>query len=156
MLCEQCSRLIPLSDKDIERFWLRVDQSGGPDACWPWTGRLSNKGYGDLSFGRGNVRGHRVAFFVAHGRWPQPFACHSCDNRSCCNPAHIFEGTHRDNMIDMHRKGRGRSKLDVHRVKEIRLRYSDGGVTQAELAAEYGVLRAQIGFIARGCAWADV
>ena len=52
------------------------------------------------------MRSHRVAFYLEHGRWPKPCGCHSCDNRPCCNPAHIFEGTIQENTADMMRKGR--------------------------------------------------
>ncbi len=34
----------------IDRYLAKVDKSGGPDACWPWTGSL-NKGYGQIGAG---------------------------------------------------------------------------------------------------------
>lgn len=98
------------------RFWSKVDRSAGPDGCWPYRGALV-RGYGRfvLSWDRpGNgarvkiVRAHRYAFRLARGRDPLPGLdlCHRCDNRACCNPAHLWEGTRRDNMQDASRKGR--------------------------------------------------
>lgn len=86
-----------------ERFWPKVDRSGGPDACWPFTGCII-KPYGHGQFDK--TTAHRIAFFLTHGRLPAPYGCHSCDNPPCCNPAHLFEGTAQDNIDDMIAKGR--------------------------------------------------
>lgn len=95
-----------------ERYWAKVNKHGpvpthrpelGP--CWVWTGCLSH-GYGHILFNGKVQQVNRVAFLLDNGRWPNPFACHECDNKKCVRPDHLFEGTNRDNMIDMVRKGR--------------------------------------------------
>jgi len=56
---------------------------------------------------RGKLWGaHRVAFTFHHGREPQKYVLHSCDNPGCCNPAHLREGTQLENMRDMNERGR--------------------------------------------------
>lgn len=82
-----------------ESFWARVDKRG-PDECWPWKGkRFSEHGYGEVWFEGASRRAHRVAFRLTHGYYP-PYTRHSCDNYPCCNPAHLLEGTHAENMAD--------------------------------------------------------
>ncbi len=140
------------------RFWSKVDKQGPvpshrPDLgpCWLWLGRATRRGkrvaYGSINAGDGTrrrFRAHRVAFFLAHGRWPHPEACHHCDNGLCVNDAHLFEGTQADNTADRHAKDRdahqrgeqsGSAKLTVAQVIEIR---AASGL-QREIGARYGV-----------------
>lgn len=91
-----------------ERFWAKVDQSGGPDACWPWTASLGTTGYGQVSRrGRMGKKCHRIAWELTNGPIPTGGAIlHVCDNRPCCNPAHLRLGTIGDNNRDTAAKGR--------------------------------------------------
>lgn len=105
------------------QFWALVDRRGA-DECWPWKAALDSKGYGRLkkTMPDGSILygAHASAVFYATGvrtsKKDDTSAIHSCDNPKCCNPAHLSVGTHQENMIDMHRKGRhpGRRKRDNH------------------------------------------
>ena len=79
-------------------------------------------GYGTMSIWNGNhavpVRAHRIAFFLAHGHWPEPETLHLCDNPPCCNPRHLREGTRMDNVRDMIMKNRQNwSGLEAYRKR---------------------------------------
>jgi hypothetical protein len=89
-------------------FWSRVDRSGGPDACWPWTAGRFQKGY-EMTRWQGRTRGaHRVAYELAYGPILDGlWVLHDCDNPPCCNPAHLFPGNSAVNADDRERKGRG-------------------------------------------------
>lgn len=91
----------------------RLDMSGGPDACWPWTGSRDLDGYGRIVAAALDptlrpIPVHRV--ICEHHYGPPPtaghFALHSCDNPPCANPRHLWWGTHTDNMRDARAKGR--------------------------------------------------
>lgn len=96
-----------LSPQTIERFWSRVDQSGGPDVCWPWTAMRDKDGYGRVKVQGGTMRAHRLARSLTDGRVPHGLlVLHACDNPPCCNPAHLRAGTDLDNKADMVARGR--------------------------------------------------
>ena len=102
------------------RFEALVDRSGGPDACHPWRGQIHKDGYGIIKYRNTQRLAHRAAFFLAHGRWPDPCCCHHCDNRPCCNATHLFEGTHADNNRDMFEKNRGTQAKATKAAQEKR------------------------------------
>ena len=93
------------------RFWPKVDRSGGLGACWPWTGATGDRGYGHFWDGARYRHASRVAWILTHEDPGPLFVLHRCDNPPCCNPAHLFLGTHQDNMDDMTEKGRWRNAV---------------------------------------------
>ena len=94
--------------REVMNFWDRIDKSGGPNACWPCVlGGRSSKGYMYISILGKTVGAHRMAWELTHGPIPPGMCvCHHCDNHPCCNPQHLFIGTHLDNYLDAVAKGR--------------------------------------------------
>ena len=93
-------------------FWNKVIKQ--PDGCWEWAkGRRRNPGisfensYGVVYRNRKPYYAHRIAWEITFGSIPKGLeVCHKWDNAPCCNPDHLFLGTHLDNMRDMIKKGR--------------------------------------------------
>lgn len=156
------------------RFLSKVDHHNfDPERCWEWRGADKQNGYGHWNNGERSVPAHRAAYemFVGETR-PGLDVYHSCDNRACVNPDHLFLGTRKDNMQDAKRKGRisrgekhamalrtGRyrrhAKLTDTRVRAIVARVKSGHV-KSQIARDYGVTPGTVNAIMRGDAWADI
>lgn len=153
-------------DAKREFFFSRV-QKAGPDECWLWTGaRHGPTGYGYLvkpvDGGREDAVAHRVALQMA-GVEVKPTDCvlHSCDVKACCNPAHLRIGTKSDNTIDRGARqrmswARGNknraTRLTAEQVVEIR-RLRAAGLTQSQLARQFGIAQTNVSAICRGVTW---
>jgi hypothetical protein len=72
------------------------------------------------------------------------FVLHRCDNRLCCNPAHLFVGTQRENIRDMMAKGRARFAGRSMVNRDAVARMIAAGMTQYEVAAAVGCSQATV------------
>lgn len=154
-----------------------VDTSGGPDACWPWTG-AKKKGYGvafqALVYGSNQARkrktwyAHRAYLvFVARDRdVPEgSFVCHTCDNPPCCNPRHLVVADAAWNNADMHRKGRnvvvcgsrtGTAKTTEDRVAVVKKALASKMISRQEACDRLGLSESAVKRLCNGSAWKHV
>lgn len=106
--------------------------------CWNWKAASDGSGYGSLRWKGKSQRPHRVVWELWNGSIPAGlFICHHCDNRSCCNPQHLFLGTPRDNTRDGMSKSRMRfgKATSAELVAQI---YAESG-RPYDLAVKYGL-----------------
>lgn len=146
-----------------ERFLDKVYYS--IDGCWYWTASGYTNGYGQMNIDGKNWSAHRLSFTLHHGKIPsRKLVCHSCDNRLCVNPDHLFLGTHKDNTHDMIVKGRkprfvgeaaSSSKLkdvDIPIIRSLR----QSGMTLAAIAERFDVRWQSIQCVVIGKSWKHI
>jgi hypothetical protein len=135
--------------KVIER--VNISDSG----CWEWKLKIRPDGYARVTYLRQSFYAHRLSFEAFNGYIdPLLDVCHSCDNRKCVNPNHLFQGTRKDNMQDAVNKGRQAKGADLPQTKihgsdlEHVLYMIKSGVKYKDIADRYNVTPQNIGKIA--------
>jgi hypothetical protein len=154
--------------KDIRRFWnmAGLPDVVGIDLCWVWGGCCFPKGYGRFLKGGKCVQAHRAAYEIAIGEIPDGLCvCHSCDNRTCVNPAHLWLGTYNDNNQDRVKKGRSTPVYGEHNphcvltnkdVAQMRTLYKTGIYTQKELGDLFGTHLSNVSRVVNYKLWPHV
>ena len=151
------NRSKPLIDSFHEKY-----VKGLEGDCWVWIASKMRTGYGQINARDGRiVTAHRLSYQLHKGEIPSGmFVCHTCDNRACVNPDHLWLGTPKDNIQDMMKKGRAvrnpargtknhAAKLTENQVAEI---YTSRK-SNVELAKQFGVTAACVFNIKNGFSW---
>lgn len=134
-----------------------------PNGCWEWQRAKNKYGYGIINVGNGKDKlAHRLSYELFKGGNipPKMHVCHSCDNRKCVNPDHLWLGTNKDNMEDKADKGRVKgsknpySKLTEQQVLEIRQLI--GTMNQKQIGKIYNVTQTTISEIKNRKIWNHV
>lgn len=132
----------PLTDNERLQLRTKLQKYAGTsksNKCVLWSGNRNKHGYGMLHMYYAET-GRKVCVTAGKsilalrlGHWPDrlQFACHTCDNPSCCNPRHIFEGTPKANHDDMKAKGRGNTGKKRAYATRVR-KYTDEQVNVAK------------------------
>lgn len=166
-----------LSPSFPERFWAKVDKNGPLPQhmkhlgrCWVWTAFKQQGGYGKVWQSMKTntfLLAHVASWILHHGKKPTPLCVlHKCDHPPCIRPSHLFRGTKQDNSDDAKKKGRSNntlkgdanptSKLTSAQVLRIRKLYAAGGISQLNLAKQYGVCERNIFFIVHRIHWSHI
>lgn len=149
----------------LERFFKKVKVLD-KEACWEWQGAKYHFGHGSFWHKNRTTGAHRFSYELHFGEIPKgKEICHKCDNPSCVNPAHLFLGTHKENMQDCAKKKRmrdsrgelnGRNKLKNEDVLAIRSLYKPGRRSLITLAEKYGVDKSLIWLVVKRKVWSHI
>lgn len=137
-------------------------------SCWIWNAGLFSSGYGQFFNGKNKITAHRYSYILHNGTIENNklVVCHSCDNKKCVNPEHLFLGTQKQNIRDMMSKNRqkfgkhpgqlnGRAKITKKQVDEIRKKYYNEKISALKLGKEYNISESQTLRIIKKQSWRE-
>lgn len=155
---------IILSTED--RFWEKVEKI--PGGCWLWTAAPNSSGYGNFwdgtyrpSGGPRMVKAHVWVYERYVGPRNGLDVMHRCDTPLCVNYEKcLMLGTRGDNNRDRAAKGRSargethpKATMNEAVARKILDLYRAGGITQQQLADQFGVGRQAVQALTSGRRW---
>lgn len=76
--------------------YFKIETNG----CWSWQRAKNNFEYGVLRVNSKDRKVHRYFYEKLVGKIKRAFTIdHLCENKVCCNPAHLEQVTHRENLL---------------------------------------------------------
>jgi HNH endonuclease len=126
-----------------------------------WLGARNVQGYGAIGIRRERVVATHILMFELMGNYiPKGWCvCHHCDNPPCCNPYHLFLGTHQDNVADRVLKDRtrhGQTHASAKLTDEDVIWIRNSDLSQAAIAAEFGIDQSNVSYIKRRKTWRHI
>jgi hypothetical protein len=120
------------------------------DFCWIWKGGKNRRGYGKFQLGYKTLVASRYSYEIYKGAIKEGMLiCHTCDNPSCVNPEHLWQGTGSDNIKDSFNKCRSKgfkgetnsqAKLTEKNVLEIRELFKNNHKVK-DIACNYNITK---------------
>lgn len=145
-------KMVGGSEKIKSRFFTNIVKVEG--GCWSWVGTTRPDGRGYMSVRGKRKPAHHLSLEI-HNR-PLPdgkIACHTCNNKNCVNPDHLYHGTHAENSRDAVLAGAIHwRKLTKDQVISIRKSTESIRV----LSDRYGVSPAAIAKVIKRITWKHV
>ncbi len=125
---------VPITKENLHEF-ISIDDKTG---CWNWKFATVKGGYGEKTHKGKQIGVHVIVYklFNEHPNDKTLHVLHTCDNKRCINPEHLWAGTRSENMQDCLKKGRFDLSLSTEQVKEIKASYERGSSMRA-LAKAY-------------------
>jgi hypothetical protein len=143
-----------------KRFFAKVEKTNG---CWNWKACVGSSGYGRFGVGPDTLNAPRVSWIMHRGEVPKGlWILHTCDNKLCVRPEHLYLGTAKENVMDtIKRTGLNVPKWEKHRdakltwiaVRAIRDLYKSGSWSYSRLGLKFGVSKSCIDGVVSGRHW---